>query len=114
MLIRSEPDPMSDNTKANKPEPKVPAERYPENAPGPFYVEKDMCIICRVPESEAPDLMGFYEDPTGGGSHCYFKKQPETPEEVERAIAAVRISCCGALWYDGDDPEILRRLNEGG
>ena len=93
-----------------KPEP------YPENAPGPFYVERDLCIICRTPESEAPDLIGFGEDPSGThrGSHCYFKKQPETPEELDRAIAAMRLACCGAYRYGGGDPAVIRRLLAAG
>jgi hypothetical protein len=40
-------------------------EPYGENPPGPFYVEKDLCLICGTPESEAPDLIGFQEDPSG-------------------------------------------------
>jgi hypothetical protein len=86
-------------------------ERYPKNAPGPFFVENGYCISCGVPELEAPDLMGHDEDPSVI-YHCYFKKQPSTPEEVERAIRAVWISCCGAVQYDGDDPAILQRLAE--
>jgi hypothetical protein len=88
--------------------------RYPENAPGPFYVEKDLCLICCTPESAAPDLIGFYKDPSGTHreSHCYFKKQPETPEELERAIEAMHLCCCGAYRYGGSDPAIIRRLIE--
>jgi hypothetical protein len=92
---------------------KTQPERYPLNVPGPFYVENGMCIICRVPEHEAPDLIGFDEDPSGTG-HCYFKKQPETSEELERAINAMSVACCGAHCYGGDDPDIIRRLREAG
>jgi|SRR5438876_1069229 len=93
-----------------KPEP------YPENAPGPFYVEKDLCLMCCVPQIEAPELIGFHEDPSGTHkeSHCYFKKQPETPEELDRAIAAMRLACRGAYCYKGSDPAIIRRLLDAG
>ena len=81
-------------------------ERTPLNAPGPFFTEKDCCIACRVPEAEAPDLMAF--DAEGGS--CYFRRQPVTPDEVQRAINAVAVSCCDAVQYDGDDPAILAQL----
>jgi hypothetical protein len=93
-----------------KPEP------HPLNVPGPFYVEAGLCMLCCVPEHEAPDLIGFYKDPTGTHreSHCYFRKQPQTPEELERAIAATRLACCGAYRYGGSNPEILKRLRQAG
>jgi hypothetical protein len=87
--------------------------RHPENAPGPFYVENPLCIICGVPQHEAPDLIGFSEDPSGR-SHCFFWRQPETDEEVERAISAVAICCCGAYRYGGDNPGIIRQLLQVG
>ena len=77
------------------------------NAPGPFFTEKDCCISCRVPETEAPDLMAFDDE----GMSCYFRRQPETPAEVDRACRAVEVSCCDAVQYDGDDPQILARLS---
>jgi hypothetical protein len=85
---------------------------YAENAPGPFYVQRDECITCRVPESVAPDLIGFFEDPSGTGrrSHCYFKKQPETVGEIERAVKAVQSNCCGSYRYTGSDSEIREKL----
>lgn len=89
---------------------------HPLNAPGPFYVEAGMCIICCIPAGEAPDLIGFHEGPSEnyGRSHCYFRKQPQTSEEIEQAISAVRLACCGAYHYGGNDPSIIRRLLEAG
>ena len=83
---------------------------YPTNSTGPFYVEKGCCISCQAPYHEAPDLMAHDED----GGHCFFRRQPETPEEVERAIRACCISCVSAVRYSGDDPEILRSFRELG
>ena len=83
-------------------------DRYPLNAAGPFYVEKDMCLCCMMPEYEAPELMGF----DGETNHCYFERQPNTPEEIEHAINAVASSDIAALRYAGSDPYILRRLVE--
>lgn len=81
-------------------------DRFPLNVPGPFYVANAQCLICGAPEHEAPDLMAADAE-TG---HCYFKKQPSSPEELERAVQAVWVSCCGAVQYAGNDPAILRRL----
>ncbi|HEV3164384.1 MAG TPA: ferredoxin [Isosphaeraceae bacterium] len=88
----------------------MPQTPYPKNAPGPFYVEDQCCITCAAPYHEAPDLMEH--DKEGGYPHCYFKKQPETPEEVEQAVMACVVSCVRAVRYAGDDPAILRRFRE--
>jgi hypothetical protein len=86
---------------------------YPLNAPGDFYVEDGMCIACTAPEHEAPDLMSH--DPAAhAGYHCYFKKQPITSAELERAIMAVAVGCCGAVRYGGTDARVIRRLAELG
>jgi hypothetical protein len=63
-------------------------ERYSLNADGDFHAVKDICITCMMPEDRAPELMGFDEE----ACHCYFKRQPGTPEELEHAIAAVASS----------------------
>ncbi len=83
---------------------------HPRNAPGPFYVEGGYCIACDAPRTEAPDLMGT--DDGNGDYHCYFKKQPENAEEIERAIMACRVSRTQAVRYAGNDPAILNRLRE--
>ena len=86
---------------------------YPLNALGDFYVEEGMCIACKAPEHEAPDLMSH--DPAAhAGYHCFFKRQPATKEELERAIRAVAVGCCGAVRYAGNDGAILRCLADLG
>jgi hypothetical protein len=67
------------------------------------------CIACTAPELAAPELMAHDED---DGYHCYFRRQPETPSEVEHAILAVHVSCCGAVQYGGTDPTIIGRLEQ--
>jgi hypothetical protein len=88
----------------------VERERYPQNAAGDFYVEKDLCMMCMMPEVEAPELMGFDQE----AWNCYFKRQPSTPNELAHAIAAVASSEIQGLRYAGNDPEVLRRLVDAG
>lgn len=92
----------------------VPRQRNPLNAPGPFYVEANFCLACCNPEYEAPDLMGLEEHLDNPEFGCFFKKQPETPDELERAFSAMRVNCISTLRYGGTDPAILRRLQELG
>jgi hypothetical protein len=40
-------------------------------------------------------------------SHCYFKQQPQTKEELWQAIEAIRPSCCGALCYGDVYPTVI-------
>lgn len=87
-------------------------DRYPENAAGPFYVERDLCLICRAPEHEAPELLGFVD--ADEHSHCYFKRQPITTVEVDAAINALCVACCGALRYGGDDERLIERIVAAG
>lgn len=76
-------------------------------------MERDECISCGYPKTLAPDLIHFDENSLTV-DHCYFKKQPETPDEVERAIKAVLGCCCGSYRYAGDDPEIKKKLMGAG
>lgn len=87
-------------------EPTTP-ERYPENSTGDFYVLNQVCITCGAPEAEAPDLIEHSKLEYG---HCYFKKQPKTQDEIDRAINAIAVSCTGGLRYGGKDEQILKRL----
>ena len=86
-------------------------DRYPENSGGDFYVEDGVCTSCGAPQAEAPDLIDHSKLEYG---HCYFKKQPETEGEIERAINAIAVSCISGLRYGGTDEKILKRLYEIG
>ena len=94
----------------------VPREPHPLNASGPFYSENGLCIISLAPEAAAPDLMDCYEDPSGTArqSHCFFRRQPKTSEELDQAIAAMEVSCIANIRYSGNDSTILKRLCEMG
>src|SRR5580765_2788781 len=89
-------------------------QRHPLNAEGPFYVSHGECISCGSPHVVAPELMAWEMNAKGHVTHCYFRKQPETPQEIEQAILAMRASCCGALRYGGSDPEIIQKLEDAG
>ena len=73
---------------------------------GRFTVTPEECIACRAPESVAPNLIGFDEVKY----QCYWRKQPETDEEVSLAIEAVRACCCGNHRYEGNDELIRERI----
>lgn len=88
-----------------------PDKPHPKNAPEGFYVVNHDCMTCGYPHVLAPDLMAWEMNSKGREAHCYFHKQPETPQEIEHAVNAVKGSCCGALRYSGSDPEILKHLS---
>ncbi len=84
--------------------------RDPRNVPGDFYVEEGCCMDCGLAEAEAPDLLASLKDV----ENCYFKKQPATPEELEQAVQAMRVSDMGCHRYGGKEAGILRRLRAEG
>lgn len=71
-------------------------------------------MTCGYPHVLALDLIAWDTDAEGRESHCYFKKQPETPQEIDQAVDAINGSCCGAVRYAGSDPEIIQKLNDVG
>jgi hypothetical protein len=88
----------------------TPDQPHRMNAPGPFYVVNQDCMACGYPHVLAPDLMAWEMNSEGRESHCYFRKQPETSQEIEQAVKAVKGSCCGALRYCGSNAEITKRI----
>ena len=83
-------------------------QRVPENAPGDFYVEAGCCMQCCIVHGEAPDLLNDLKQPF---EHCFFRRQPQTPEEIEQAISAICVSCICALRYGGTDESIISTLH---
>jgi len=80
---------------------------HPKSAPGDFYVERGQCIACGVPHVVAPDLIGWTDEKL---QHCFWKKQPETPAELGRAIAVLESQELDCHRYAGTDPVILSRV----
>ena len=74
-----------------------------QSAPGDFYVVNGECISCGAPHAVAPDLIGWATNVEN--EHCIWKKQPETPEELEQALAAFDASEIGCYRYAGGDPQ---------
>jgi hypothetical protein len=94
-------------------------EREPDSVPGPFYVVKDICLLCELPPEIAPENIQWDEKFQRGGcsgcpNHCRVARQPETPEEAERLIEAALGSCVEAIRYCGTDPVILDRFRKQG
>src|SRR5688500_8150324 len=82
-------------------------QRVPQNAPGDFYVEAGLCTRCCLVHGEAPDLLN---DPGQPFDECYFRRQPQTPDELDRAISAICVSEMCALRYGGSDESIIAKL----
>ena len=95
-------------------------ERYPDNAPGAFYVIKDRCIICDFPPEIAPASITWSEeafrfnDCIDCPMHCRIECQPETDEEIAAIIEAACGSCVEAIRYCGTDAKILAKFTELG
>ena len=51
-------------------------------------------------------------DDEQGDASCYFTRQPQTPEEIERALRAIEYCCINAVGYEGNNPAILARIAE--
>jgi hypothetical protein len=81
---------------------------HPKSAPGDFYVEKGQCLACGLPHVVAPDLVGGTDEKV---QHCIWKKQPQTPAELERAIAVLEAQELECHRYAGTDPAILNRVS---
>ena len=81
--------------------------RHPESVPGDFYIEQGCCMACGVPEAIAPDLVAHDE---GQYWHCYWKKQPQTPDELDRAVEILHTQELGCHRYGGTDASIIHRL----
>jgi hypothetical protein len=64
-------------------------------------------MSCGVPQAIAPELVGWTEEALPS---CYWIRQPETAEEVERAIEIVHAQELGCHRYGGKNPAILGRL----
>jgi hypothetical protein len=98
---------MSFHKKSTTP-PQVSGSETPQDD---FYVQPGVCTLCGAPQATAPDLIDHSTEAYGS---CYFKRQPQTAGEIERAVNAIAVSCISGLRYRGTNEEILKRLYEIG
>lgn len=88
------------------PSPTPPAR--PNARDGDFYVEPDCCLLCGVPEGIAPEIFET------GEKHCFVKRQPCSPYEIDRTVEAMWCSEADCIRYRGDDAALLERLARAG
>lgn len=84
---------------------------HPANVPGDFYVVDGCCTMCEVPFLEAPNLFGTFLDPKGY-QHCYVKRQPGSPAELDEMVNVIRCAEFQCIRYRGSDHLIQLRLVE--
>ncbi len=53
-------------------------------------------MFCGAPPAAASNLMGMRIN-DAGFEECYFKRQPITDADVDKAIAGMSASGCGAI-----------------
>jgi hypothetical protein len=82
--------------------------RHPQSAPGDFYVVNGECTACGAPHPVAPNLIGWADGVDG--AHCIWKRQPQTPEEVQEAIDVVLVYEVACHRYGGSDKEVIKTL----
>src|SRR2546423_12713122 len=73
-----------------------PANRYPENVAGKFYVD-EQCIDCDLCRETAPANFKRNDD----GGHSYVYKQAENPEEEALCKEAMEGCPVEAIGSDG-------------
>src|SRR5882762_1869586 len=70
-----------------------------------FYVQPGCCTSCGVPQSVAPDLVGWTNE---NHPQCYWIKQPENAAELNQAIKLFQTQELGCHRYSGNDPAVLQ------
>jgi hypothetical protein len=75
-----------------------------------FYVQEECCTSCGVPQSIAPELVGWRRDDGEITEQCYWIRQPANADELTAVVKIIHAQELGCHRYAGNDPEILRRL----
>jgi len=84
-----------------------PLPRHPKSVEGDFYAEDGQCLACGVPHLVAPALLAWVDEER---SHCFWKKQPQTPQGLEQAIQVLEVQELGCHRYNRQNSAILKRV----
>lgn len=71
--------------------------RFPENVPGAFYIDKE-CIGCHLCSEITADFFSITED----GDHDFVCRQPETEDEMALCQEAMEACPVEAIGSDGE------------
>ena len=71
--------------------------RHAQNAPGPFWIDQDVCVACAVCYAEAGDNIRFDDHV----ARSYVYKQPEGDNEMAAVREAVDMCPVEAVKEDG-------------
>jgi ferredoxin len=77
----------------------IPADRLPQNAPGPFYVDAQ-CIDCDLCRETAPTIFARHDE----SGFSFVQRQPQTAEEIALAREAIEGCPVEAIGDDGAQP----------
>lgn len=83
---------------------------YPTSNSSPAIrtVVNGECLSCGAPRAVAPQVVGWASP---SEDHCIWTKRPETPEQLDQAIAVFDVQEVGCHRYAGTDPTILSRIS---
>lgn len=79
-------------------------ERHHLNVAGDFFVERDCCTLCGVPQVLAPQL--FAND----DRQCFVAKQPASSEELDLMVGVLAAQDLDCIYYEGSDEAVLAKL----
>ena len=86
-----------------------------KNVRGDFYVEDGCCTMCGVPQAEAPELFGgFDENWNSIHEQCFVKKQPQNNLELNKMINAMAAQELTCIRYCGTNKNIKEKINTVG
>lgn len=81
---------------------------------GKFYILEDICTGCSIAPEVAPNCIKFLHNASkeSFSAPCSVVKQPDSEYELEQIITAMKFSCVESVRYSGEDPIVLKKLEE--
>lgn len=80
---------------------------------GDFWISHKECLICGACHDEASGLIDWSSPDSEGPSYnsSNFIKQPETTDEIDKVIAAMRVCMADCIYYAGNNPKTLEAIS---
>ena len=75
-----------------------------------FFVEPDECVVCGYCQLLAPGIFARSGRGEGVYNSSWVTRQPADGGELTDTIKAVDGCCVGAIYYGGEDEDIISRI----